>query len=409
MNRFVKPLIQLALTFALGYAWLPGAWAQQFEPGAYPDRVVLTWSADPTTTQTVTWRTDASVTGAKAQVRLEDGTPDLETDAVEYPAETRPFTGKEGREDRYHHVTFTGLKPATVYVYRVGDGTHWSEWFQFQTAAAGPEPFSFIYLGDAQNDIKSRWSRAIRQAFRQQPDARFIIHAGDLINRSNTDAEWGEWHYGAGFIHSMVPALPVPGNHEYFRDAQEKPTLDPHWAAQFTLPRNGPAGHQESVYYVDYQGVRLIGLNSQQMGVEEGSFDTQVAWLEKLLQDNPQRWTVVFFHHPLYSTSKNRSDDNKEAKARLKALFDQYGVDLVFQGHDHTYARGKGPNATASGPVYVLSVAGPKMYKSDSERWMDVSLVDTQLYQTVQVAGDKLQYKAYNVAGKLVDSFELTK
>lgn len=402
-------MAKLALALVVGGVWLPCAWAQEFAPSAYPDRVILTWSADPTTTQTVTWRTDVSVTGAKAQVRLEEGTPDLETGAMEYPAETRTFVGKEGREDRYHHVTFVGLQPAKVYAYRVGDGTHWSEWFQFQTAATGSEPFSFIYLGDAQNDIKSKWSRTIRQAFRQQPDARFIIHTGDLINRANTDAEWGEWHDGAGFIHSMIPALPVPGNHEYFRDTQEKPMLDPHWAAQFTLPDNGPMGHQESVYYMDYQDVRLIGLNSQQMGVEEGSFATQVAWLEKLLQDNPQRWTIVFFHHPIYSTSKNRSDDSPEARARLKALFDQHGVDLVFQGHDHTYARGKGPNATSSGPVYVLSVAGPKMYKSDSERWMDVSMVDTQLYQTIQVSKDKLQYQAYDVSGKLVDSFELTK
>ena len=43
--------------------------------------------------------------------------------------------------------------------------THWSEWVAFQTAAIGPEPFRFLYLGDAQNSIKSHCSRVIRAAF----------------------------------------------------------------------------------------------------------------------------------------------------------------------------------------------------------------------------------------------------
>ena len=33
----------------------------------------------------------------------------------------------------------------------------------------GPEPFSFIYFGDAQNDVKAHWSRVIRQAYRRRP------------------------------------------------------------------------------------------------------------------------------------------------------------------------------------------------------------------------------------------------
>ena len=45
--------------------------------------------------------------------------------------------------------------------YRVGDGVNWSEWFHFRTASDRPEPFSFIYFGDAQTDLKSLWSRVI--------------------------------------------------------------------------------------------------------------------------------------------------------------------------------------------------------------------------------------------------------
>ncbi|WP_188505146.1 purple acid phosphatase family protein [Parapedobacter pyrenivorans] len=383
--------------------------AQEFQPSGYPDRVTLTWSADPATTQTVTWRTDATVNRAKAQFKKEDASPDMEHGIEEFPATTRSLATKEGREDRYHHATFKGLQPATVYIYRVGDGEHWSEWYQFRTADAadGNSTFSFVYLGDGQNDLKSRWSRTVRQAFRQQSDARFIIHAGDLINRSNTDSEWGEWHYGTSFIHGMIPAVPTPGNHEYFRDDNEQLTLDPHWAAQFTLPTNGPDGMQESVYYLDYQNVRIISLNSQLIMLDEAARSAQLQWLEAVLKDNAQRWTIVTMHHPVYSTSKRR--DNAVLRELFKPLFDRYGVDLVLQGHDHTYARGKGPDAQPNSPVYVLSVAGPKMYESDSDRWMDVSITDIQLYQTIQVSNETLEYKSYKVSGELFDSFELTK
>lgn len=383
--------------------------AQEFQPSKYPDRVTLTWSANPATTQTVTWRTHATANIARAQLKQEDASPDMETGVQDFAATTRPLAIKEGREDLYHHTTFTDLRPATVYIYRVGDGEHWSEWYQFRTAdvAGGDSTFSFIYLGDGQNDLKSRWSRTIRQAFRQQPDARFIIHAGDLINRANTDAEWGEWHYGAGFIHAMLPVVPTPGNHEYLRDDNDRLTLDPHWAAQFTLPTNGPEGLQESVYYLDYQHVRIISLNSQLIMLDEAARSAQLQWLESVLKDNSQRWTIVTMHHPVYSTSKRR--DNAALRELFKPLFDRYGVDLVLQGHDHTYARGKGPDAQPNSPVYVLSVAGPKMYDSDSDRWMDVAITDTQLYQTIQVSDRELEYKSYKVSGELFDAFKLTK
>src|SRR5690606_40830927 len=57
-----------------------------------------------------------------------------------------------------------------------------------------------------------------------------------------------------------------------------------------------------------------------------------------LLSHNPNKWTCVVFHHPIFSTKTTR--DNKRMRETFKPLFDRYKVDLVLQGHDHTYARG---------------------------------------------------------------------
>ena len=159
-----------------------------------PDRIILTWSGNPATTAAVTWRTDASVTNAVAQIANAADGPDFPKSARSYPAIT------ETGADNYHSLPFTGLQPDTQYLYRVGDGANWSEWNQFRTAPRGPAPLEFIYVGDAQNDIFSMWSHLIRAGYSEAPRARFILHAGDLANRGVVDSEWGEWHAAAGWI-----------------------------------------------------------------------------------------------------------------------------------------------------------------------------------------------------------------
>ncbi|NRF40076.1 metallophosphoesterase family protein [Pedobacter foliorum] len=409
MKNITREIITVIIVL-LGFQLAKG---QSLKASAFPDRIILTWSADPTTTQSVTWRTDTTVHKSYAQVLMEDSSPDLEKDnSGEFVALTTSLQGAEYEKANYHSATMMGLKPDQVYTYRVGDGKNWSEWFQFRTAPAKVKPFSFIYLGDAQNDIKSKWSRVIRRAFATHGDARFIVHAGDLINRSNNDNEWGEWHFGAGFINGMIPSIPSSGNHEYFRDEQKVLTLDPHWRSQYTLPENGPKGLEESVYYIDYANVRLISLNSQMIVLDSNSMKIQAEWLEGVLKNNPKQWTMITYHHPIYSTAKGR--DNKEFRDLFKPLFDKYHVDLLMQGHDHTYSRGQnlptGVSGKVGGPMYVVSVAGPKMYKIDvSPRWMDVFAENTQLFQIISVDNDKLVYTAYKASGEVFDSFSLKK
>ncbi|QDT17508.1 purple acid phosphatase family protein [Alienimonas californiensis] len=424
-------------------------------PTAMPDRVVLTWVHDPATTQAVTWRTDADVDEAFAQFTLATRGPqfvDREDRMKANPdlvsvvsAETTTYR-TELSEANYHTAELTSLTPATKYVYRVGDGTNWSEWSHFTTAAATPEPFSFIYVGDAQNDVFSLWSRVIRQAFVDEPKAAFTLHAGDLIDKAEADDEWGGWFDAAGFINRGTPVLATPGNHEYYT---EDKSVSDHWRPTFAFPENGPdvPGLEETVWYLDYQGVRFVSLNSNEKTEE------QVPWLRETLASNPHRWTVVTFHHPLYNSKEGR--DNPDLRNAWQPLFDEFGVDLVLQGHDHTYARSKlvtaadnaieknvaasdeadvrsqsaaaAPEAAAkidrdvrnvpegatrvseAGTVYVVSVSGPKMYDLGDRPLFRRTGADTQLYQIVRIEGNTLRYDAYTATGALFDGFTLTK
>jgi hypothetical protein len=379
-----------------------------------PDRIILTWKGDPARTQAVTWRTDPSIKKGLAQIAVAEPGPDFVKKTKDVVATTTPHESDLGPA-HYHSVEFQELTPATKYVYRVGDGVNWSEWIQFSTASDKAEPFSFIYFGDAQNDVRSHWSRVIREAHSDAPKAKFMIHAGDLINSGNRDAEWGEWFGAGGWLNAMLPSVPTPGNHEYPRDKKRpllRSQLSHHWRPQFTLPENGLPGLEETVYWLDYQGVRIVSLNSNELEKE------QVPWLERVLQENPNKWTVLTFHHPVYSTAKGR--DNPDIRNLWKPLLDKYRVDLVLQGHDHGYGRfgqqlsenvGSGTNARSpeGGTIYVVSISGPKMYRVERTPAMRRAAENTQLYQIISIDGDTLRYEARTAAGELYDAFRLNK
>ncbi|GEP97797.1 purple acid phosphatase family protein [Chitinophaga cymbidii] len=379
---------------------------------AVPDRIVLTFAGDPAHTQAVTWRTDTLTGKGIAMLKPASPHPGREDSAVMVEA-TQERIALTGAEAIHHTARFIHLQPATQYMYRVGDGVRWSEWLHFTTAADQFRPFSFIYMGDAQNDHKELWSRAMRAAYAQAPQAAFSLHAGDLINRTNTDHEWGEWFYAGGWIYGMMPVIATPGNHEYYRDEQRRLTLTKHWRPQFAFPENGPAGLEEVAYYLDYQDVRIISICSQAFLLNKADSASQVAWVEELLRNNPCRWTIITMHHPLYSSAGGR--DNRSLRDAFQPMFNKYGVDLVLTGHDHTYGRGvseQSPQSAQmplSGPVYITSVSGPKMYVPALEQWQQRAAANTQLYQVIDINADNIQYKCYTVTGQLYDAFRIDK
>ncbi|GAB3961555.1 metallophosphoesterase family protein [Spirosoma harenae] len=406
MKRFFATVLTLLMTMPV--------WAQthkDYVPTSYPDRLILGWQENPATSQSVNWRTDSTVTNAIGAISEADPSPDFVSKATIVPATTERVV-LDGKTRLYHSVHFKNLKPDTKYLYRVGDGTYWSEWFQFKTAKNEASSFSFLYFGDAQNDIRSLWSRAIRGAYSTLPSVNFMIHAGDLITTSNADWQWGEWFEAGSWINGMVPTLATPGNHEYFKDESGKARVSRHWRPSFILPENGPKGLEETAYLFDYQGTRFISLNSQGALLDSTVMNAQANWLVQVLNNNPNRWTVITHHHPIYSTAKGR--DNDEWREKMEPIYKKYKVDLVLQGHDHTYGRGLNMPLGKSrkhpdGPIYVVSVSGPKMYDIGLQDWMDRAASNTQLYQIISINGDQLSYQSYTVTGEKYDSFELTK
>ena len=502
--------ILLCITFCISTIAHEKSSAEEFTkemvhlPTPLPDRVVLTWNDNPATTQSVNWRTDVSVQKGFAQLAVANANGRT-LKPKKFDAETSYFRS-DINEAHYHSVTFKNLEEDTLYTYRVGDGVNWTEYYHFRTASSKEKPFSFIYFGDAQNEVKTHWSRVFREAFRDAPRAAFTLHAGDMVDEHDMDSQWGEWHQGPDWVNGTIPVIATPGNHEYHSDSDAKriwktkagrninidivsykndspstfevqvknsddqkgiikitnsgkivaadegieiitgflkkdlinksifggkaplydrvrnktqtKNISSHWRPQFSFPIQDVPDDRlmETVYYIDYQGVRFISLDSN---IET---EKQVPWLRKALEDNPNRWTVMTFHHPMYSPASNR--DNIEMREQWKPLLDEFKVDLVLSGHDHTYSRTglvdlKGIKNIPTGyqqaydpeigTVHVVSVSGPKMYKITKGAYAKKLGENTQLYQIVDIDGNKLRFRAYDATGKLYDEFLIQK
>ncbi|WP_186758215.1 purple acid phosphatase family protein [Echinicola salinicaeni] len=380
-------------------------------PTVQPDRIILNLAENPMEAVGINWRTATSEAVSYIEYAVATAGPEFRKIAKRIEAKTSFLSSQQDDEPvieaNYHEGMLTGLEAGQTYVYRVGSEKAWSEWFQF-TMPTAEGPLSLIYFGDAQNDVYSMWSRVIREAYFQFPKVDFMLYAGDLINHEDADYEWGGWFEAGSFIHASVPVMMTPGNHEYAKGV----FLSKHWRPQFNLPKNGPEGLEEMAYEVNYPHLKVISLDGEQIDEIPEKRMAQVKWLREVLENDPKKWTIVTFHYPIYSTKPNRN--NEDMQAYIQPILEEYGVDLVLQGHDHAYARGRvlnvnGQPELGKGPMYVVSVSGPKMYDVANDPWMDRKAYNTQLFQWINIEGDTLSFKALTARGELYDAFQLQK
>ncbi len=423
---------------------------------AWPDRIIATFNGDPTTSFAVTWRTDVSV--GRTIVQITEATPDARFDiqAQTYRAKTEsldletmitPKGIKHSLQNvglgktHYHSYKFDGLKPDTLYAWRVQGGRgRWSEWFQTRTA---PEsgPVSFVYFGDSQNGVRPTWSRVIRAAFQAEPYASFFLHAGDLVAKGDSDYNWAEWFEAGGFIHAMIPVIPVPGNHEnmaVFPDGESGKRIrvrSTMWRPQFTLPRDKslPETLHESTYDVRYsKDLHIFVIDSARK-----TFEIQADWLDERLAASDATWKIVTMHHPYFLPKEfDRDKDDAERRKALSRVIDKHEVDLVLTGHVHTYKRSTFDDTETTSrrtlgseqeikTVFVISASGAKNSDiwneemvggmvgdgDDDFRGLSVDRVagNTPMFQVIRIDGSALVYEARMATGEVYDAFSLTK
>src|SRR5207245_1670180 len=108
-----------------------------------------------------------------------------------------------------------------------------------------------------------------------------------------------------------------------------------------------------------------------------------------------------YFHHPLYSSGRTHGS-SLDLRAKLEPLFQHYGVNVVFAGHDHIYERIK----PQQGIYYFVSGSGGSLRKGDLRRadFTETGYDQDFTFMLVEIEGDNLHFESVTRTGVVVDS-----
>jgi hypothetical protein len=275
------------------------------------------------------------------------------------------------------------LKPSQKYYYKViSDGVS-SDIYSFYTSFEENKTIEFIVYGDTRG-VWDNWknARIIAQAIEEEQPY-FILHTGDFVNDGRKIDQWIDFFRISNFLHNCT-IYPVIGNHEYYNESYFK---------FFKIP-------EDSYWYsFDNGPIHFIGLDSNK-GNRYNS--NQTIWLINDLMNNKKPYTIVFFHHPPYSSGNHGS--TYLLRFIWSPLFSFFNVDIVFNGHDHCYERGRVNKVN-----YVVTGGGGAPPYKVSEKWWTIYSESIHHFCLINADQNILSFKAKTSDGMIIDEFSIEK
>lgn len=375
-----------------------------FPASTAPDEVMLTWSDDPGTTQTVQWRTAAPVMAGTVQYRRSDAAADAPW--IEVRASARAFEDQFLINDpivRRFTATLRGLTPGTAYTYRVGNPAtgEYNEPAEFRTEPVTSSSTTFIFLSDTHSSQAA--GELMFAALNRYPETAFAVVSGDLVGTGQYRDDWDKFFGYCEPFTRVRPLMPSIGNHDAIDGLGADLYLD-----SFDLPRNGPRIlESERTYSFEYGDALFL-----MMDVTE-PIAPQAAWIEKELSRSKAKWKFAVMHFPAYFPE----DADPQIRESWVPLFDKYHVDFVLSGHVHDYMRsypmrgGAIVDSPNDGTIYMLTVSlndgGPMPAKPEYAAVMEKPGV--ALTVVFRIEGNRATLQAEDKDGKVYDTFTVEK
>ena len=241
----------------------------------------------------------------------------------------------------------------------------------------------FAVIGDSGTGDHKQYQVAERmELYRQKVNYDFVIMLGDNIyggHRPDDFKKKFELPYRA-LLNAGVKFYASLGNHD-----------DPNYERLYK-----PFNMNGQRYYSFKKGdVEFFALDSTYLDPK------QLGWIQNSLQKSNAKWKIAYFHHPLYSNGHMHGPD-LDLRAQLTPLFRQYGVNIVFSGHEHVYERVKPADSIH---YFILGNSGKLMtHDFRSTEGMDKGFDTDQSFMLVEVADDTLYFQTISRSGETVDA-----
>ncbi len=292
----------------------------------------------------------------EAVVRIADN-KDMKN-AKEFKGTCTEGTVINGVQYYSNKVTADGFEPNTTYYYQVKLNGKWQQAHEYKTG--DPHNFSFMYVGDPQigaskgqvpnesaveqsEDVAARndaynWNKTLNSALAQHPEINFLVSPGDQISvkgpKTEKDYKEQEDQY-SGYLSAIafrnLPQANAIGNHDCTSASYQNHFNNPNPFLEETSPTQAGNG-----YFYSYGNALFIVINANNYNAADHK-----ALIEKAIKAHPDaKWRIVVMHQDIYGSGKDHSDsDGIILRTQLTPIFDANDIDVVLQGHDHSYAR----------------------------------------------------------------------
>jgi hypothetical protein len=296
--------------------------------------------------------------------------------------------------DHLHAYTIGHLTPGAHYDYRVIAGTACSA----GTFYAPPDTatsLKFFAYGDTRNGIGTNDTIASQliAAYTADPAFQtFNVDVGDLVSEGDVESAWTDQFFDPHYPHlrtvlSNLAFLPVMGNHE---------------GSGGLFARYFPMPFVHSRYWsFDYGPAHVVMLDQY---VPFGAGSAQYAWLNNDLAASPKKWKFIVLHEPGWSAGGGHSN-NETVQKDIQPLAEQYGLAIVFGGHNHYYAR-----AVVNGVQHLtVGGGGAPLYTPNPQAPQVVAARSAYSFAQIVIRGDILTGTVVEADGKLIETFTMTR
>ena len=362
--------------------------------------VNLNASESSSTSQNISWLSGIGTAGkAVVQYRVKG------TDAWQKADGTSTLTGfsTSGQAAYVNTIQLTDLTAGTDYEFQVGDGSTWSDTHYFRTSAAAQDTTAFVVMGDTQmsgDREADAESIAILDALGdlvKDKQVDFGLQTGDYVDNGTNYAMWAEMQEAFNHTFPNVDFIHTLGNHEYYGDFSGSTA-----SSILQLP-------SKDYYSVEYGDVYVAVINNG------ADLSAACEWLKQDAAQSTCMWKVLSIHQPPYYT--NAKGGSERFHEQIPAAAEAAGIDVVFSGHDHSYARimaKDGEPVTENGVTYfICGDLGEKSKNINYAMTSDFSFAYKEqdyagLIMYVTANGKEMTITAYDSKdGRVVDSTTL--
>jgi hypothetical protein len=281
----------------------------------------------------------------------------------------------------FHEIKVDNLSSSKKYYYFVSSDEVESKIYSFYTLFDEDDEIRFIAYGDTRG-VWDNWKNCTNVAEGIEKEKPFfVLHTGDIVNNGRKPNEWLDFFSASQFMHNSTLYTSL-GNHEYYGE---------HYFKFFSLPND------EYWYSFDSGPVHFVALDSN---IRNSLRISQIIWLIKDLRSNEKSFTIIFFHHPLYSSGNHGS--TFYLRLFWGPIFNFFDVDIIFNGHDHSYERGDVRNIN----FIVTGGGGAPLYNIGNSWWTQYS-EKSYHYCLLTASQNKLTLAAKNPDGKIIDKFDI--